>query len=60
MAEIPENVKKGLKIVYIENADEAIDVALERRPDPSDWVEPEEPVVAIAGDDASNDEVMKH
>jgi ATP-dependent Lon protease len=48
LAEIPENVKKGLKIIPVADVDEVIAQALARRPIPIEWEEPAEPVVAIA------------
>ncbi|MCS6890911.1 MAG: endopeptidase La [Rhodovarius sp.] len=49
LAEIPENVKKGLKIVPVAHVDEVIGQALVRMPEPIEWVEPEEvPAVAPA------------
>jgi ATP-dependent Lon protease len=46
LAEIPDNVKKGLKIVPVADVDEVIAQALARRPIPIEWEEPAEPVVA--------------
>ena len=48
LAEIPENVKKGLKIVPVADVDEVIAQALARRPIPIEWEEPAEPVVVAA------------
>ena len=48
LAEIPENVKKGLKIIPVADVDEVIAQALARRPIPIEWEEPAEPVVATA------------
>jgi ATP-dependent Lon protease len=47
LAEIPDNVKKGLKIIAVSHVDEVISQALVRQPEPIEWVEPEEiPAVA--------------
>lgn len=46
LAEIPDNVKKGLKIISVSDVDEVIAQALVRRPEPIEWEEPAEPVVA--------------
>ena len=48
LAEIPDNVKKGLKIIPVADVDEVIAQALARRPIPIEWEEPAEPVVAAA------------
>ncbi len=48
LAEIPDNVKKGLKIIAVADADEVIVQALARRPEPIEWEEPPEPVVTAA------------
>jgi ATP-dependent Lon protease len=46
LAEIPDNVKKGLKLIPVSDVDEVIAQALVRRPEPIQWEEPEEPVAA--------------
>ncbi|MBV8612574.1 MAG: endopeptidase La [Acetobacteraceae bacterium] len=47
LAEIPDNVKKGLKLIPVSDVDEVIAQALVRRPEPIEWEEPaEEPVAA--------------
>ncbi len=48
LAEIPDNVKKNLKIIPVANADEVINQALVRKPEAIEWVEPPEPAVAAA------------
>ena len=42
LAEIPDNVKKGLKLIAVADVDEVIAQALARRPEPITWDEPEE------------------
>jgi ATP-dependent Lon protease len=42
LAEIPDNVKKGLKIVPVASVDEVMREALVRLPQPIDWEEPAE------------------
>ncbi|MBO1073550.1 endopeptidase La [Roseomonas marmotae] len=42
LAEIPDNVKKAIKIIPVAHVDEVIGQALVRKPEPIDWVEPEE------------------
>jgi len=45
LAEIPDNVKKHLKLVPVADVDEVIAQALARRPEAIEWEEPPEPVV---------------
>ena len=40
LAEIPENVKKGLTIIPVTTVDEVIQNALVRKPTPIEWIEP--------------------
>ena len=49
LAEIPDNVKKHLKLVPVAHVDEVIAQALARRPEPIEWEEPPETPVAPAG-----------
>ncbi|MDE2580426.1 MAG: endopeptidase La, partial [Rhodospirillales bacterium] len=44
LAEIPDNVKKGLKLIPVADVDEVIAQALARRPEPIAWEEPEDAV----------------
>jgi ATP-dependent Lon protease len=46
LAEIPDNVKKGLKIVPVASVDEVMREALVRLPQPIDWEEPAEPATS--------------
>ena len=51
LAEIPDNVKKGLKIFAVSHVDEVIAKALVRPPVAIEWVEPEEvAAVSAAGE----------
>jgi ATP-dependent Lon protease len=43
LAEIPDNVKKGLKIVPVASVDDVMREALVRQPQPIEWEEPAEP-----------------
>ena len=45
LAEIPDNVKKHLKLICVADVDEVIAQALARRPIPIEWEEPAEPPV---------------
>ena len=44
LADIPDNVKKGLKIFPVAHVDDVIARALSRKPEPIHWEEPAEPV----------------
>jgi ATP-dependent Lon protease len=48
LAEIPDNVKKHLKIIAVAEVDEVIAQALARRPEAIEWEEPAEPVAPAA------------
>ncbi|MGI9499243.1 MAG: endopeptidase La [Geminicoccaceae bacterium] len=48
LAEIPDNVKKGLKIIPVSEADEVLRQALTRQPEPVEWTEVETDSVAGA------------
>ena len=52
LAEIPDNVKKGLTIIPVSTGDEVLKHALVRPLVPIEWTEPEEvkPVAAAATD----------
>ena len=50
LAEIPDNVKKGLDIVPVATVDEVLQRALTRMPVPIEWEEPAEPAAAVAKD----------
>ena len=45
LADIPDNVKRALKVLPVAHVDDVIAQALSRRPEPIDWQEPPEPVV---------------
>ena len=45
LADIPDNVKKNLKVVAVAHVDEVIARALARKPEPIEWEEPQDPVV---------------
>jgi ATP-dependent Lon protease len=54
LAEIPDNVKKNLKLIPVADVDEVIAQALARRPVAIEWEEPAEPAVAaVAGQPAA-------
>ena len=53
LAEIPDNVKKHLKLIPVADVDEVIAQALVRRPEAIEWEEPPEPVAATVVQPAS-------
>lgn len=59
MEEIPENVKKGLKVIFASTVDEVLKVALTRMPEAIDWVEIDE-VASVAKKEDSSDEFLTH
>ncbi|MBX9698927.1 MAG: endopeptidase La, partial [Acetobacteraceae bacterium] len=60
LAEIPDNVKKGLTILPVSHVDEVIAKALARRPEPIEWEEPEEPVATRAKDAGTELPTLPH
>ncbi len=42
LAEIPDNVKKNLKLIPVAHVDDVISQALVRKPEPIEWTDPEE------------------
>jgi ATP-dependent Lon protease len=48
LAEIPDNVKKHLRLVPVSHVDELVAQALVRRPEPISWQEPPEPLPPAA------------
>jgi ATP-dependent Lon protease len=54
LADIPDNVKKGLKIIPVNGADEVLRHALIRQPDPVEWTDVDaEPVASTTAEDPS-------
>lgn len=47
MADIPDSVKKNLKVIPVAHVDEVIRQALARKPEAIEWEEPVEPVVGV-------------
>ena len=48
LADIPDNVKKGIKVIAVAHVDDVIARALSRKPEPIDWEEPPDPVTPPA------------
>ena len=46
LAEIPENVRRGLTLIPVSHVDDVIRQALVRAPEAIEWVEPPEPIAA--------------
>ncbi|HEY4941745.1 MAG TPA: endopeptidase La [Rhizomicrobium sp.] len=58
LAEVPDNVKSGMRIVPVSNVGEVLKVALVRMPEAIDWIEPE--VVTPPPVEPENDAVVTH
>ena len=52
LAEIPDNVRRALKLIPVSHVDDVIGQALVRRPEAIEWEEPPEPIAKPAGDAA--------
>ena len=61
LAEIPDNVKRGLTIVPVATAEEVLEKALVRPLEPIEWNpdDPAQPVVSVA-EDGDDDRVIRH
>ena len=60
IAEIPDNVKRGLEIIPVATVDEVIANALTRAPVPIEWSEPSDGDVPSATDKDSTSGVITH
>jgi ATP-dependent Lon protease len=60
LADIPDNVKKGLEIVPVSNMEEVLKIALIRAPIPVVWEEPEDPPASRRAEDGAEDAVVTH
>jgi len=61
LAEIPDNVKRGLNIITVSSVDEVVGHALTRPPTPIEWVEPVDVPVAPGGaSDPDREDVIRH
>jgi len=54
LVDIPDSVKKHLKVIPVAHVDEVISQALIRKPEPIEWEEPAEPVVPPASQPAAS------
>jgi ATP-dependent Lon protease len=60
LADIPDNVKRGLKIIPISTIDELLRNALVTPPQPIEWSEPDEAAAIAAAATAQKEEVIRH
>ena len=61
LAEVPDNVKTGLKIMPVSNVGEVLKIALVREPVAIDWAEPEAEIVPrVALDEGDPDPLVTH
>jgi len=60
LADIPDNVKRGLKIIPVATIDELLKNALVTPPQPIEWSEPEEAAAMAARSNEKTDEVIRH
>ena len=61
MADVPDNVKTGLKIIPVSNVAEVLKIALVREPVAIDWAEPEAEIVPrVALDEGDPDPLVTH
>jgi ATP-dependent Lon protease len=60
LADIPDNVKNGMRIVPVKTVEDVLKVALVRQPEAIDWVEPEAVVAAAAIPAVDADAVVTH
>ena len=60
LADIPDNVKRGLKIIPISTIDELLMNALVTPPQPIEWTEPDEAAAIAAKVNAQKEEVIRH
>ena len=62
LADIPDNVKKGLEIVPVSTMEEVVKIALVRAPTPVVWEDPDDavPPPARIADDSADDAVVTH
>ncbi len=60
LAEIPDNVKKGIKIIPVSHVDEVISQALVRKPEPIEWADPEEEPIPAKAPVAEKGALLPH
>jgi ATP-dependent Lon protease len=55
LADIPDNVKKGLTIMQVSGVDEVIRLSLVRQPEPVEWIDVEAAAVGRSGGEGATD-----
>ncbi|MBR0679107.1 endopeptidase La [Roseomonas eburnea] len=60
LAEIPDNVKKGLELVPVSHVDDVISRALVTKPEPITWAEPEESPAPRGGEQGAVGSALPH
>ncbi|MDB5368214.1 MAG: lon [Rhodospirillales bacterium] len=60
LAEIPDNVKRGLKIIPVNTVDELLRHALVSVPTPIEWSEPDAAAPPPKAEESQSDEVIRH
>jgi ATP-dependent Lon protease len=60
LAEVPDNVKSGMKIIPVKTVEDVLKVALVRMPEPIDWAEPDAAAAAAVLAKADPDAVVTH
>ena len=60
LADIPDNVKDGLKIIPVTNMEEVLKIAIVREPIPIDWEEPDDVETAAVSAENEENQVVTH
>jgi len=62
LEEIPDNVKRGLKIIPVSTVDEVLEIALVQPLTPIEWTEPEDDdkVAAVSDAEVGEDQILTH
>jgi ATP-dependent Lon protease len=60
LADIPDNVKKSLKIIPVSNMEEVLKIAIVREPIPIDWEEPADVEPSPVNADPEENQVVTH
>jgi ATP-dependent Lon protease len=60
LADIPDNVKKGLEIRPVSSMEDVLKIALTRQPIPVVWEEPEDPPATRDGSKDADDAIITH
>jgi len=60
LADIPDNVKNGLKILPVSDMEDVLKIALVRQPIPIEWEEPEDVKPSPVNMDSEENQVVTH